>query len=132
MITLPSAFSSTPSDLEPLGEGTHTVTLQAIRLVTTKSGEEKLVVEYANASGEFSDWLGFRSPKQTGRTFAYLDHLHKLAGIVPPKGKKLDEDALVAAGTSYSITLQADDRGRMEIAEFPALAAEPVGDDIPF
>lgn len=135
MINLPFSDSSTAEDIaQPLEAGTHVVGIRAMKLVQTKAGEDKLVVEYADLDGmEFVDWLGFRSPAQAKRTYAYICRLHELAGLPVPKGGGFDEAALINAGNLVKIEIQPNDKGYMNLVGFPE--AGTVGeatDEVPF
>ena len=126
-INLPYGPGDTNENALP--EGTHRVTVKSIKLVHTKStAEPKLVVEYGNADGTFADFLGFGSPAQAKRTFAYTCRLHELAGLIPPKGSDFDETALL--GIACQILLVTNDRGYIQLGDFPSAAMAE--DDIAF
>lgn len=128
MITLPNNHTNEPNEPTislPVGE--HEVALRAVKLVTLKSGEDKLLVEYANETGEFLDWLGFKTAAQGARTYAYICRLHELAGLEVPKGGRFNEESLV--GTRVTISLVNNERGYLTLADFPSSTA---GGDIPF
>lgn len=120
----------TPNENEsPLPEGTHNVTINSIKLITTKStGEPKLVVSYGNASGTFDDYLGFKSPKQSARTFALVCRLHELAGLGAPEGSDFDEAPLL--GHAVQITIVPNEKGYLQLADFPSASLGP--DEIAF
>jgi hypothetical protein len=120
MIQLPNQENT--ESTQALPEGPHVVTIRKIKMVTTGSGEDKLVVEYENTTGDFTDWLGFKSAAQGKRTYAYICRLHELAGADVPKGGKFDEAALV--GTEVAINLIKNDAGYMNLADFPSSAQE--------
>lgn len=135
MLNLPFSDSSSAESFAvpaQLPEGVHTVTLTGLKLIQTKAGEDKLLVTYTGQDGEFADWLGFRSPGQTKRTYAYLCRLHELAGVAIPKGGKFDDEALIAAGNKIRIELQANDRGYLGLTDFPTAATATTDDDLPF
>jgi hypothetical protein len=99
-----------------LPAGTHAVKIAKVAMRDTAKGE-KLLVEYEAPGGFFADWLGFGSPQQSKRTFAYICRLHELAGLPAPTGGSFDEKPL--QGTPCQITIAMNDRGFPNLSDFP-------------
>lgn len=129
MINLPYTSDGTEAVANDLPDGVHTVEVAELRMVTTKNGDEKLVVSYTSPNGNFDDWLGFKTPAQGKRTFAYIARLHEIAGVDIPKGGKFNEEALV--GTPVRLEIGTNDRGYKTLLGFPEKATADNA-DIPF
>lgn len=123
MIELPYTPGADDHTVAKLPVGTHEVRLCGIRMVKKVN---KLLVTYENAAGAFDDWLGFVSPAQSGRSYAYVCRLHELCGLPAPKGS-FNEAALLSAAanhhTGMRITIMADG-DYFKLADFPS-AGEP-------